>query len=85
MISNWEEAKLRSTYHFNKWHQDTDCVEHLGRFTGGWQTELQSVMEDAKPLTWANRRIASCLLYTSDADHDLLSVDLGCRRIIKKK
>ena len=59
MISNWEEAKLRSTYHFNKWHQDTDCVEHLGRFTGGWQTELQSVMEDAKPLTWANRIIGS--------------------------
>ena len=27
----------------------------------------------------------SCLLYTSDAADDLLSVDLGGRRIIKKK
>src|SRR5450756_2041819 len=26
-----------------------------------------------------------CLLYTSDAADDLLCVDLGCRRIIKKK
>ena len=30
-------------------------------------------------------RIAFCLLYTSDAADDLLCVDLGGRRIIKKK
>ena len=47
--SNWEEAKARSNYHFNKWHRDTDCVEHLGKFTGGWQTELQAVINEAKP------------------------------------
>ena len=29
--------------------------------------------------------IVSCLLYTSDAADDLLCVDLGGRRIIKKK
>ena len=29
--------------------------------------------------------IKSCLLYTSDAADDLLCVDLGGRRIIKKK
>ena len=28
---------------------------------------------------------ATCLLYTSDAADDLLCVDLGGRRIIKKK
>ena len=54
--SNWEDAKARSNYHFNKWHKDTDCVLHLGKFTGGWQTEVQSVIDDAKPLNWANRR-----------------------------
>ena len=54
--SNWEDAKARSNYHFNKWHQDSDCVEHLGKFTGGWQSELQTVINDAKPLNWANRR-----------------------------
>ena len=30
-------------------------------------------------------RIEACLLYTSDAADDLLCVDLGGRRIIKKK
>ena len=30
-------------------------------------------------------RMISCLLYTSDAADDLLCVDLGGRRIIKKK
>ncbi len=54
--SNWEDAKARSQYHFNKWHTDTDCVRPLGRFTGGWQTEIQSVIQDAKPLNWGNRR-----------------------------
>ena len=29
--------------------------------------------------------ISGCLLYTSDAADDLLCVDLGGRRIIKKK
>ena len=56
MISNWQEAKARSTYHFNKWHKDTDIVQHLGKFTGGWQTEVQAVINDAKPLNWSNRR-----------------------------
>ena len=32
-----------------------------------------------------NARINDCLLYTSDAADDLLCVDLGGRRIIKKK
>ena len=30
-------------------------------------------------------RLENCLLYTSDAADDLLCVDLGGRRIIKKK
>ena len=32
----------------------------------------------------ARLRLVSCLLYTSDAADDLLCVDLGGRRIIKK-
>tara|TARA_Y100001938_G_scaffold146380_1_gene225123 strand:- start:2299 stop:2955 length:657 start_codon:yes stop_codon:yes gene_type:complete len=54
--SNWEDAKARSNYHFNKWHSDTECVTHLGKFSGGWHTELQAVIQDAKPLNWSNRR-----------------------------
>ena len=59
MKSNWQEAKLSSTYHFNKWHEDTDVVEHLGRFTGGWQSEINAVINDAIPLSWATRRVGS--------------------------
>ena len=33
----------------------------------------------------ARTRYLACLLYTSDAADDLLCVDLGGRRIIKKK
>eukprot|EP00657_Telonema_sp_P-1_P012646 TRINITY_DN931_c0_g1_i3.p1 TRINITY_DN931_c0_g1~~TRINITY_DN931_c0_g1_i3.p1 ORF type:complete len:112 (+),score=10.48 TRINITY_DN931_c0_g1_i3:210-545(+) len=37
------------------------------------------------PLLGESRFPYSCLLYTSDAADDLLCVDLGGRRIIKKK
>src|SRR5450756_2504041 len=37
------------------------------------------------PRLWPITRISSCLLYTSDAADDLHCVDLGGRRIIKKK
>ena len=36
-------------------------------------------------LATASRLLQGCLLYTSDAADDLLCVDLGGRRIIKKK
>ena len=36
-------------------------------------------------LALGNAHIKTCLLYTSDAADDLLCVDLGGRRIIKKK
>ena len=44
---------------------------------------------DGKPVTLADFKgkvlLIDCLLYTSDAADDLLCVDLGGRRIIKKK
>ena len=55
-MSNWEQGKSRSNYHFNKWNKDNNCVEHLGNFHGDWQQELEEVIDDCKPLTWANRR-----------------------------
>ena len=39
----------------------------------------------AKPPLGINCGMCGCLLYTSDAADDLLCVDLGGRRIIKKK
>src|SRR5665809_170284 len=40
---------------------------------------------ESAPPRPCSRRLGSCLLYTSDAADDLLCVDLGGRRIIKKK
>ncbi len=37
------------------------------------------------PLFWARLGLYPCLLYTSDAADERSSVDLGGRRIIKKK
>ena len=36
-------------------------------------------------VVYAGPKVTRCLLYTSDAADDLLCVDLGGRRIIKKK
>ena len=41
--------------------------------------------EAAVILQKAQRRLETCLLYTSDAADERSSVDLGGRRIIKKK
>jgi len=58
-ISNWEEAKARSNYHFNKWKTDTDNIEHLGKFTGDWSEEIKSAIEDVEKINWGNRRAAA--------------------------
>ena len=49
----------------------------IGGATGG---QLSQLMEIPNYLWWM-----SCLLYTSDAADDMQCVDLGGRRIIKKK
>ena len=46
MISNWEDAKKRSNYHFNKKIKDTDNVKHIGRFVGTWKDEVDNVIND---------------------------------------
>ena len=43
------------------------------------------VVEEVLDAGWDGRQIDCCLLYTSDAADERSSVDLGGRRIIKKK
>ena len=45
---------------------------------------LFNKVADVFIISQINRK-QGCLLYTSDAADDLLCVDLGCLRIIKKK
>src|SRR5659263_213481 len=64
--------------------QDRQLVPVAGRLIGGGER----VGQDLQPLAQQRLdvpRSQACLLYTSDAADDLLCVDLGGRRIIKKK
>lgn len=54
--SNWATLKAKSQYHFDKWTLDSNAVVELGRFTGDWQDQIQSVINKSTPLTWATRR-----------------------------
>ena len=50
-----------------------------GRLVPGHTVTVDDVQIDGHPVTY------TCLLYTSDAADERSSVDLGGRRIIKKK
>src|SRR5659263_427516 len=50
-----------------------------------WTASTASWMTSSWLFLIVYTRCTSCLLYTSDAADDLLCVDLGGRRIIKKK
>ena len=58
-ISNWEDAKKRSNYHFDNSIVDTDNIKHIGRFVGNWKEEINNVIHDAKELNWSNRRLST--------------------------
>ena len=49
------------------------------------EAELGSFVQSLGALVTLRDRLQSCLLYTSDAADERSSVDLGGRRIIKKK
>ena len=59
--------------------EGSGTVVHETRIRGGSPADLRYLERTIKLLLW------SCLLYTSDAADDSLRVDLGGRRIIKKK
>src|SRR5450756_3234383 len=50
-----------------------------------WRHEEATLLEFAEEAITDTVLLIACLLYTSDAADDLLCVDLGGRRIIKKK
>src|SRR5659263_768747 len=69
-------------YPFVKWLSNP-----LGDFESGARSALGSryIRLTARALSSTTPLSCYCLLYTSDAADDLLCVDLGGRRIIKKK
>lgn len=57
MISNYEESKLKSKYHFDPKKMDPkyDTVQYLGLFVNTWKHELKNIIEKSKPANWENR------------------------------
>src|SRR5450756_3154080 len=67
------------------WAIIAELARRLGG-AGGWDyAHPADIMAEIRALTPSYAGITYCLLYTSDAADDLLCVDLGGRRIIKKK
>src|SRR5659263_776937 len=63
----------------------TTCLPKKGKKDGSSQRIQQKNSHLRKSKSWRHLLPGFCLLYTSDAADDLLCVDLGGRRIIKKK
>ncbi len=78
MNSDWELIKKRSQYHFDNTTIDPrwDTVQHLGNIKTDWATELQSVIDNAKPVTWRTRGKENDPLARPDQDHDREEYDL---------
>jgi hypothetical protein len=57
MISNWEETKKRSKYHFDNFKNDSqvDKVIKLGRITADYTDDVKQAVANAKPATWRTR------------------------------
>lgn len=57
MKSNWETLQARSTYHFDPGHKDNprEVVTFLGHIAPTWQADLDNIVSNAKPATWATR------------------------------
>lgn len=57
MLSNWEETKKRSNYHFDNFKLDVqqDKVISLGKIITNFDTELIDIIKNAKPATWRTR------------------------------
>ena len=55
--SSWEQSRLRSQYHFDNHTIDPrwDTIEELGHIVPAWQEELEQIIADARPATWATR------------------------------
>ena len=76
--SNWELTKKRSQYHFDNSTIDPrwDTVQHLGNIKTDWAGELQSVIDNAKPVTWRTRGKENDPLTRPDSDYDREEYDL---------
>lgn len=57
MRSSWDETVINSNYHFDPTLNDqpNNMVAYLGRVSNTWENDLQKIIDDSKPATWATR------------------------------
>lgn len=57
MNSNWETSKARSNYHFDNTKKDdpASVMTYLGHIDPTWNADLESIVANSKPATWATR------------------------------
>jgi len=57
MISNWDETKAKSNYHFDAKRVDRreDVIRYLGHITPTWTDSVAEIIATSKPATWATR------------------------------
>jgi len=83
IISQYNAEYLDSVLKYSKALQQRNRLLKDFRSSGNFDGDSLSIWDSR--LVKYGSYIHSCLLYTSDAADDLLCVDLGGRRIIKKK
>ena len=78
MNSDWAITSQRSQYHFDTTTMDPrwDTVQHLGTIEPAWITELESVFDNSKPVTWRTRGRENDPLARPDQDYDREEYDL---------
>src|SRR5659263_500773 len=90
LISAEDLESLEATIELLSDSEAVDLLGDLGETSldlGQWESAHGPILWSigARPPLAVLARRTTCLLYTSDAADDLLCVDLGGRRIIKKK
>src|ERR1041385_2580894 len=57
MRSSWEDTKAKSTYHFDTTRRDkkSEVLTYLGNIMPTWMSELEGIIQAARPATWETR------------------------------
>ena len=57
MKSNWETSRAKSNYHFDAQQVDppASVMTYLGHIEPTWTNDLQDIVDNAQPATWATR------------------------------
>ncbi len=78
MKSNWEITKERSKYHFDNSIFDPrwDTVHSVGKLPVTWQSEIETMIELSKPVSWRTRGRDNDPLTRKSEEYDQEEYDL---------